>query len=87
MNKEFFYDDSITLAQKLLNKYLIREYDNKKIVTKIVETEAYMGETDKAAHAYKNRKREEHSQYFGKEPVRTGTRNKSYSVSRDSKIG
>ena len=29
MNKEFFYDDSITLAQKLLNKYLIREYDNK----------------------------------------------------------
>ena len=56
MNKEFFYDDSITLAQKLLNKYLIREYDNKKIVTKIVETEAYMGETDKAAHAYKNRK-------------------------------
>ena len=56
MNKEFFYDDSITLAQKLLNKYLIREYDNKKIVTKIVETEAYMGENDKAAHAYKNRK-------------------------------
>ena len=56
MNKEFFYDDSITLAQKLLNKYLIREYDNKKIVTKIVETEAYMGEIDKAAHAYKNRK-------------------------------
>lgn len=32
-------------------------------------------------------KEEEHSQYFGKEPVRTGTRNKSYSVSRDSKIG
>ncbi len=56
MNKEFFYDDAITLAQKLLNKYLIREYDDKKIVTKIVETEAYMGEIDKAAHVYNNRK-------------------------------
>ena len=56
MNKEFYNVDAVTLAQKLLNKYLIREYDNKKIVTKIVETEAYMGEIDKAAHAYKNRK-------------------------------
>ncbi len=56
MRKEFFYEDGITLAKKLLNKYLIREYDNKKIVVKIVETEAYMGEIDKAAHAYKNKK-------------------------------
>lgn len=48
--------DGITLARNLLNKFLIREYDNKKVVTKIVETEAYMGAIDKAAHAYKNKK-------------------------------
>lgn len=56
MKEDFFNVDSVTLAKKLLNKYLIREYDNKKIITKIVETEAYMGVIDKAAHAYKNKK-------------------------------
>ena len=56
MKEDFFNVDSVILAKKLLNKYLIREYDNKKIITKIVETEAYMGVIDKAAHAYKNKK-------------------------------
>ena len=56
MKKEFYNMDGITLAKSLLNKYLIREYENKKIITKIVETEAYMGANDKAAHAYKNKK-------------------------------
>lgn len=56
MKKEFYNTDSVTLAKNLLNKYLIREYNGKKIITKIVETEAYMGEIDKAAHSYKNKK-------------------------------
>lgn len=56
MNKEFYNVDGITLAKNLLNKFLIREYENKKIVTKIVETEAYMGIIDKAAHVYNNKK-------------------------------
>lgn len=56
MDKKFYNTDGITLARNLLNKFLIREYGDKKIVTKIVETEAYMGAIDKAAHAYKNRK-------------------------------
>lgn len=56
MKQEFYNMDGITLAKSLLNKFLIREYENKKIITKIVETEAYMGAKDKAAHAYKNKK-------------------------------
>lgn len=56
LKKEFYNTDSVTLAKNLLNKYLIREYNGKKIITKIVETEAYMGEIDKAAHSYKNKK-------------------------------
>lgn len=56
MDKDFYNVDSITLAKNLLNKFLVREYDNKKIVTKIVETEAYMGTIDKAAHVYNNKK-------------------------------
>ena len=56
MDQDFYNVDSITLAKNLLNKFLVREYDNKKIVTKIVETEAYMGTIDKAAHVYNNKK-------------------------------
>lgn len=56
MEEKFYNVDSITLAKSLLNKFLVREYEDKKIVTKIVETEAYMGVIDKAAHVYKDRK-------------------------------
>lgn len=56
MNKEFFRQDAITVSKNLLGKYLVRKYNNKEIVVKIVETEAYMGIHDKAAHVYKDKK-------------------------------
>ena len=56
MNKEFYIKNSIDVAKGLLNKYLIREYDDKKIITKIVETEAYTGINDKASHVYNDKK-------------------------------
>lgn len=56
MDTDFFKKDGISVAKGILGKYLIREYDNKKIVTKIVETEGYMGISDKAAHVYKDKK-------------------------------
>lgn len=56
MDKEFYLKNSIDVAKGLLNKYLIREYDDKKIITKIVETEAYTGINDKASHVYNNKK-------------------------------
>ena len=46
------------MARNLLGKYLVREYDDKKIITKIVETEAYMGIEDKAAHVFGDRRTE-----------------------------
>lgn len=58
MNIEFFRQDAITVARNLLGKYLVREYDDKKIITKIVETEAYMGIEDKAAHVFGVRRTE-----------------------------
>ena len=58
MNINFFRQDAITVAKSLLGKYLVRRYDNKEIVTKIVETEAYMGITDKAAHVYGDKRTE-----------------------------
>lgn len=56
MDSEFFRKDAITVSKNILGKFLIRKYDNKYIVTKIVETEAYMGINDKAAHVYNNKK-------------------------------
>ena len=52
MNRDFFQQDGINLAKGILGKYLIREYNGKQLVSKIVETEAYMGVNDKAAHVY-----------------------------------
>lgn len=58
MDIEFFREDAIALSKNLLGKYLVRKYDNKEIVVKIVETEAYMGAEDKGAHVYGDRKTE-----------------------------
>ncbi|WP_236874631.1 DNA-3-methyladenine glycosylase, partial [Clostridioides difficile] len=56
MEKDFFRKNGIDLAKSILGKYLIRKYENKVIVTKIIETEAYMGVNDKGAHVYGNKK-------------------------------
>jgi DNA-3-methyladenine glycosylase len=49
----------------LLGKYLIHVVDGVKLIGKIVETEAYMGPSDKAAHSYNNRRTERTSVMFG----------------------
>jgi DNA-3-methyladenine glycosylase len=58
LKEEYFRQNGLDLAQGILGKFLIREYDNKKIVCKIVETESYMGIEDKGAHVYGDRKTE-----------------------------
>lgn len=56
LDKYFFQNDGLYVAKNILGKFLIREYDNMQIVTKIVETEGYMGIKDKAAHVYNDKK-------------------------------
>lgn len=56
LNQQFFQQNAIDLAKALLGKYLIRNSNNEIIVTQIVETEAYMGISDKGAHVYGNKK-------------------------------
>ncbi len=50
--------DVVQIAKELLGKYLVTDIDDKITVGKIVETEAYCGETDKACHAHLNKKTE-----------------------------
>jgi DNA-3-methyladenine glycosylase len=51
--REFFDRDAVTVARELLGKLLIRREGRKLLAGRIVETEAYLGPLDPAAHAFK----------------------------------
>jgi DNA-3-methyladenine glycosylase len=57
LTRPFFRTDSITLARKLLGTRLVRVLDDGSRLTGIiVETEAYLGVPDRAAHSYNGRR-------------------------------
>lgn len=56
LKNNFYQNDAVTAAEKLVGKLIVREINNEKIIARIVETEAYAGPYDKASHAYNNRK-------------------------------
>lgn len=56
LGREFYDRDSVIVAKELLGKVLVHEMDGQRISAKIVETEAYMGIEDKAAHSYGGRR-------------------------------
>lgn len=58
LNKNFYKQGALTLAKELLGKVVVRTVDNVTLKAKIVETEAYIGEIDKASHAYNGRRTE-----------------------------
>jgi DNA-3-methyladenine glycosylase len=50
LKREFFSHHPKLIAPKLLGKYLVREQEDKRIIAKIVETEAYGGRKDLGCH-------------------------------------
>ncbi len=55
--KDFYLrEDVVQISKDLLGKYLFTKIDNKVTAGIITETEAYAGITDKASHAYNNRR-------------------------------
>ncbi|HHY81685.1 MAG TPA: DNA-3-methyladenine glycosylase [Clostridiales bacterium] len=64
-DRSFYKCSALELAKKLLGYHLVRIIDNKALIGKIVETEAYMGEFDKAAHSYNNRRTKRTETMFG----------------------
>lgn len=58
LSKEFYKQGALTLAKELLGKVIVRTVDNVILKGRIVETEAYIGEIDKASHAYNGRRTE-----------------------------
>ena len=52
LDRNFYGRDTITVAKELLGKTLVHHIDGHILKGKIVETEAYLGVIDKAAHSY-----------------------------------
>ncbi len=48
---DFFNQDTVTVAKKLLGKFLVRSINGKEVAAMITETEAYDGLQDLASHA------------------------------------
>lgn len=52
LSRDFYLQDTLTVAKKLLGKNLVHITNGVPRIGKIVETEAYVGAIDKACHAY-----------------------------------
>lgn len=55
IDRSFFERDAVTAARELIGCYLVRVSEEGITKARIVETEAYMGEIDDAAHSYKGK--------------------------------
>jgi DNA-3-methyladenine glycosylase len=55
LSRSFYTKPTLEVAQNLLGKYIVRKIGSKKIIGKIIETEAYIGPKDKASHAFRGK--------------------------------
>lgn len=63
---EFFHTPTLELSRKLLGQILVHELSEGIVAGRIVETEAYMGAEDRAAHSFGNRRTKRTEIMFGK---------------------
>jgi len=56
LGRNYFKKDTLWLAKDFLGKYLVRKIGRRSIVARIVETEAYLGPRDRAAHSFNHRR-------------------------------
>ena len=56
LDRSFYLKDTVTVATQLLGKLLVHEMDGKMMSGIIVETEAYLGIEDRAAHSFGGRR-------------------------------
>ncbi|GAB6098421.1 DNA-3-methyladenine glycosylase [Halanaerocella petrolearia] len=56
LEADFYQRDTLTVAQELIGKVIVRRIAGTEVKCRIVETEAYIGPQDKACHAYQNKR-------------------------------
>uniref|UniRef100_A0A0B7AAI9 DNA-3-methyladenine glycosylase n=2 Tax=Arion vulgaris TaxID=1028688 RepID=A0A0B7AAI9_9EUPU len=64
LSTPFFEVPCIDLARALLGQYLVRMVGTQRVSGRIVETEAYLGLEDKAAHSYKGKRTQRNEAMF-----------------------
>jgi len=65
LSRRFYQRDAVTLARALLGRTLMRRLDGHRLAGRIVETEAYLGERDRAAHTYNGRRTQRNQSMWG----------------------
>ena len=65
IDKSFFEAPVLEFARNLLGQYIVHEQPEGTIVVRIVETEAYHGPEDQAAHSFDNRRTKRTEVMFG----------------------
>jgi len=65
IDKSFFEAPVLELAKKLVGQYIVHQQPEGDIVVRIVETEAYHGPEDQAAHSFDNRRTKRTEVMFG----------------------
>jgi DNA-3-methyladenine glycosylase len=63
--RSFYERPTLTVARELLGKYIVRHHRGTKFVGRIVETEAYRGKLDPAAHTYRGKTKRNEVMYWG----------------------
>ncbi|WP_418895845.1 DNA-3-methyladenine glycosylase [Sporosarcina cyprini] len=65
IDKDFFELPVLQLARELVGQYIVHERPEGLLVARIVETEAYHGPEDRAAHSFGNRRTKRTEVMFG----------------------
>lgn len=65
IDKSFFTLPTLELAKQLIGHYIVHELEDGEFVARIVETEAYQGPEDQAAHSFNNRRTKRTEIMFG----------------------
>ncbi len=65
LDRQFYAGNTVEIAQALLGKYIVRQFDGHMLAGRILETEAYVGCCDKACHAYNYQRTPRTATMFG----------------------
>lgn len=55
LDRSFYMQDTLTVARELIGMHLVHRLEGERRIGRIVETEAYQGPRDRAAHSWRGR--------------------------------